>query len=103
VREHIEQEFMDAMTDVFVLERIAVLEPDADRPVLRGMFVQALFSTLSRGMDIVFIHAEPERAAVLADTVGARQVGDFIAASGARLLARLPEAAEARTSVVGKR
>ena len=91
VREHIEAEFMDAMTDVFVLERIVVLEPDADRPVLQGMFVQALFSTLSRGMDIVFIHAEPGELAFWKDTVGARLVGDLIAASGARRLPVYPK------------
>ena len=90
VREYIEAEFMDAMTDVFVLERIAVLEPDADRPVLLGMFVQALFSTLSRGMDIVFIDAEPSELSFWKDTVGARQVGDLIAASGARRLPVYP-------------
>ena len=32
-----------------------ILDADADKPVLRGMFVQALFNTLSRGMDIVFV------------------------------------------------
>jgi hypothetical protein len=35
VLEDIEAEFMDAMTDVFVLEHIDVLDPDADKPVLR--------------------------------------------------------------------
>ena len=95
VREYIEAEFMDAMTDVFVLERIAVLEPDGDRPVLQGMFVQALFSTLSRGMDIVFIDAGPSELSFWKDTVGARQVGDFIAASGARRLPVYPKSPSA--------
>ena len=91
VLEDIEAEFMDAMTDVFVLERIDILDPDADKPVLRGMFVQALFNTLSRGMDIVFIHADPAELPFWRDTVGARQVGDFIAASGARRLPVYPK------------
>ncbi len=91
VLEDIEAEFMDAMTDVFVLERIDILDPDADKPVLRGMFVQALFNTLSRGMDIVFIHADPAELPFWRDTVGARQVGDFIAASGARSLPVYPK------------
>lgn len=91
VQEHIEQEFMDAMTDVFVLERIDILDSDADKPVLRGMFVQALFSTLSRGMDIVFIRAEGDELPFWRDTVGARQIGDFIAASGARRLPVYPK------------
>jgi len=91
VLDDIEAEFMDAMTDVFVLERIDILDPDADKPVLRGMFVQALFSTLSRGMDIVFIHADPAELPFWRDTVGARQVGDFTAASGARSLPVYPK------------
>jgi hypothetical protein len=91
VREHIEEVFMDAMTDVFVLERINALDPDADKPVLRGMFVQAIFSTLSRGMDILFVHADPDELPFWRDTVGARQVGDFIAASGARCLPVYPK------------
>jgi hypothetical protein len=91
VREHIEELFMDAMTDVFVLERINLLDPDADKPVLRGMFVQAIFSTLSRGMDILFVHADPDELPFWRDTIGARQVGDFIAASGARCLPVYPK------------
>jgi len=91
VREHIEQIFMDAMTDVFVLERIQVLDPDADKPVLRGMFVQAIFSTLSRGMDILFVDADPDELPFWRDSIGARQVGDFIAASGARCLPVYPK------------
>jgi hypothetical protein len=91
VREHIEQIFMDALTDVFVLERINVLDPDADKPVLRGMFVQSIFSTLSRGMDILFVHADPDELPFWRDTIGARQVGDFIAASGARCLPVYPK------------
>ena len=91
VLEDIEAEFMDAMTDVFVLERIEILEADADKPVLRGKFVQALFNTLSRGMEIVFIHADPAELPFWRDTVGARQVGDFIAASGARSLPVYPK------------
>jgi hypothetical protein len=91
VREYIEEVFMDAMTDVFVLERINVLDGDADKPVLRGMFVQAIFSTLSRGMDILFVCADPDELPFWRDTVGARQVGDFIAASGARCLPVYPK------------
>ena len=91
VREHIEQIFMDALTDVFVLERIRVFDPDADKPVLRGMFVQSIFSTLSRGMDILFVHADPDELPFWRDTIGARKVGDFIAASGARCLPVYPK------------
>ena len=91
VREQIEEVFMDAMTDVFILERINVLDPDADKPVLRGMFVQAIFSTLSRGMDILFVRADPEELPFWRDTIGARQAGDFIAASGARCLPVYPK------------
>jgi len=91
VREHIEEVFMDAMTDVFVLERITVLDPDADKPILCGMFVQAIFSALSRGMDILFVRAAPDELPFWRDTIGARQVGDFIAASGARCLPVYPK------------
>ena len=102
VREHIEQIFMDALTDVFVLERIKVLDPDADKPVLRGMFVQAIFSTLSRGMDILFVHADPEELPFWRDTIGARQVGDFIAASGARCLPVYPKPPRPMPARVGR-
>jgi hypothetical protein len=68
VREHIEELFMDAMTDVFVLERINLLDPDADKPILRGLFVQAIFSTLSRGMDILFVRAAPDELPFWRDT-----------------------------------
>jgi len=57
LREHVEEIFADALTEVFVLERIQVRSSDADKPILRGMFVQAIFSTLSRGMDILFVSA----------------------------------------------
>ena len=82
---------MDAMTDVFVLERINLLDPDADKPILRGLFVQAIFSTLSRGMDILFVRAAPDELPFWRDTIGARQVGEFIAASGARCLPVYPK------------
>ena len=91
VRGHIEEVSMDALTDVFVLERINVLDADADKPILRGMFVQAIFSALSRGMDILFVRAEPDELPFWHDTIGARQIGDFIAASGARCLPVYPK------------
>jgi len=90
LREYIEQVFADALTEVFVLDRIQVLNPDADKPVLRGMFAQAIFSTLSRGMDILFIRATQGDLPFWHDTIGARPVGDFVVASGARRLPTYP-------------
>jgi hypothetical protein len=90
LREHVEQVFADALTEVFVLDRIQILSPDADKPVLRGMFVQAIFSTLSRGMDILFVCATHGELQFWHDTIGARPVGDFIVASGARRLPTYP-------------
>ena len=57
VLEYIEDSFGDAMTDVYVLDDMNIVEPDADRPVLQGMFVQELSSALSRGLDVFFINA----------------------------------------------
>lgn len=91
VREFVERALPDAMTDVFVLDGIRSLDPDADKPVLRGIFVQAIFSTLSHGMDIAFINAEPEELPFWRDTLGARKVGDFIAASGSHRLPSYPK------------
>jgi hypothetical protein len=90
LREHVEQVFADALTEVFVLDRIQVLNPDAERPVLRGMFAQAIFSTLSRGMDILFVSTTPGELPFWRDTIGARPVGDFVVASGARRLPTYP-------------
>lgn len=88
--EYVEEVFADALTEVFVLERIQVLNPDADKPVLRGMFAQAIFSTLSRGMDILFVSATQGELPFWHDTIGARPVGDFVVASGARRLPTYP-------------
>ena len=57
VQGFIEQAFEDAMTDVYVLDELHVLDPDADRPVLRGMFMQELITVLSHGFDVFFINA----------------------------------------------
>ena len=59
---------------------------DTDKPVLRGMFAQAIFSTLSRGMDILFVSAAPGELPFWRDRIGARPVGGFVVASGARRL-----------------
>jgi len=90
LRECVEQVFADALTEVFVLDRIQILNPDADKPVLRGMFAQAIFSTLSRGMDILFVNTTPGELTFWHDTIGARPVGDFVVASGARRLPTYP-------------
>jgi hypothetical protein len=54
------------------------------------MFAQAIFSTLSRGMDILFVSATQGELPFWHDTIGARPVGDFIVASGARRLPTYP-------------
>jgi len=90
LREYVEEVFADALTEVFILERIQVLNSDADKPVLRGMFAQAIFSTLSRGMDILFVSTTQGELPFWHDTIGARPVGDFIVASGARRLPTYP-------------
>lgn len=102
LREHVEQVFADALTDVFVLDRIQILNPDADKPVLRGMFAQAIFSTLSRGMDILFVSATQDELPFWHDTVGARLVGDFIVASGARRLPIYPSPPRPPTRRTGR-
>lgn len=91
VREYVQRALPDALTDVFVLDGIRSLDPDADKPVLRGVFAQAIFSALSHGMDIVFIRADLEELPFWRDTLGARQVGEFIAASGAHRLPSFPK------------
>lgn len=90
VQGFIEQAFEDAMTDVYVLDELHVLDPDADRPVLRGMFVQELITVLSHGLDVFFINAPDDELQFWRDTLGARKVGRFIAASGARPLPTYP-------------
>jgi hypothetical protein len=84
LREYVEQVFADALTEVFVLDRIQILNPDADKPVLRGMFAQAIFSTLSRGMDILFVSATQGELPFWHDTIGARR-----SATSSSLLARV--------------
>lgn len=96
VQEYIERAFEDAMTDVYVFDELHILDPDAERPVLRGMFVQELSSALSRGFDIFFINAPDDELPFWRDTLGARKVGDFIAASGARPLPIYPPPTRAR-------
>lgn len=90
VQEYIERVFEDAMTDVYVFDELHVLDSDAERPVLRGMFVQELSSVLSHGLDVFFINAPDDELHFWRDTLGARKVGDFIAASGARPLPIYP-------------
>ena len=96
VLEHIEDVFGDAMTDVYVFDGMNVVDPDADRPVLQGMFVQELSSALSRGLDVFFINAPDVEFAFWRDTLGARRIGDFIVASGARPLPVYPRPVRAR-------
>ena len=96
VQGYIEHAFADAMTDVFVLDAMQILDPDADRPVLRGMFVRELSSALSRGFDVFFINAADVELSFWRDTLGARRVGDFIVASGARPLPVYPRPVQAR-------
>ena len=96
VLEHIEDVFGDAMTDVYVFDGMNVVDPDADRPVLQGMFVQELSSALSRGLDVFFINAPDVELAFWRDTLEARRIGDFIVASGARPLPVYPRPVRAR-------
>lgn len=91
VQEYIERAIDDVMTDVYVLDELRVLDPDADKPVLRGMFMQELSAALSRGMGIFFISAPDDDLAFWRDTLGAWRVGDFIVASGARPLPSYPK------------
>lgn len=91
VQDYIEQAFEDAMTDVYIFDELHILDPDAERPVLRGMFVQELSSVLSHGLDVFFINAPDDELDFWRDTLGARKVGDFIAASGARPLPIYPK------------
>ena len=93
VREYIAQAFEDAMTDVYVFDELHIVDPDAERPVLRGMFMQELMSVLSHGLDVFFINAPDDELQFWRDTLGARQVGRFIAASGARPLPIFPRRA----------
>lgn len=75
------------------------------------MFVQELSAVLSHGFDVFFINAQAEELAVWRDTLGARRVGDFIVASGARPLpiyakrtrARPDPQARPRLRVLGRR
>ena len=92
----IEDVFGDAMSDVYVLDGMHVVDPDADRPVLRGIFVQELSSALSRGLDVFFINALDVELAFWRDTLGARRIGDFIVASGARPLPVYPRPVRVR-------
>ncbi|HRI10952.1 MAG TPA: hypothetical protein PKW35_24205 [Nannocystaceae bacterium] len=109
VLEHIEDVFGDAMTDVYVFDGSHVLDPDADRPVLRGMFVQEISSALSRRLDVFFINAPDAELAFWRDTLGARTVGDFIVASGLApvyprpVRARPARQARPRLRVLGRR
>lgn len=90
VQDYIEHALEDAMTDIYVFDEMHVLDPDADRPVLRGIFAQELSSALSRGFDVFFINAPDADLAFWRDTLGARRVGGFIVASGARPLPIYP-------------
>lgn len=90
VFEYIEDAFEDAMVDVYILDGITIVDPDAERPVLQGMFVQELSSALSRGLDVFFINAPDVELAFWRETLGARRVGDLIVASGARPLPVYP-------------
>ena len=96
VLEYIEDAFGDAMTDVYVLDDMNIVEPDADRPVLQGMFVQELSSALSRGLDVFFVNAPDVELDFWRDTLGARRIGDFIVASGARPLPVYPKPVRVR-------
>ena len=98
VQAYIERAFDDAMTDVFVLDELHVLDPDADLPVLRGMFVQELSSALSRGFDVFFINAPDVEVPFWRDTLRARKVGDFIVASGARPLPVYPRPVQTKSA-----
>ncbi|HRI08775.1 MAG TPA: hypothetical protein PKW35_13215 [Nannocystaceae bacterium] len=102
VLEHIEDAFGDAMTDVYVFDGMNVVDPDADRPVLQGMFVQELSSALSRGLDVFFINAPDVELAFWRDTLGARRIGDFIVASGARPLPLYPRPVRVRPARQGR-
>lgn len=90
VQEYVEATFEDAMTDVYVFDELHVVDPDAERPVLRGMFMQELMSVLSHGLDVFFVNARDDEFQFWRDTLGARKVGHFIAASGARPLPIYP-------------
>ena len=90
VQEHIEDALGVAMMDVYVFDGMNIVEPDADRPVLRGMFVRELSSSLSRGLDVYFINAPEDDFAFWRDTLGARKIGDFIVAPGGRPLPVYP-------------
>lgn len=90
VQEYVEATFEDAMTDVYVFDELHVVDSDAERPVLRGIFMQELMSVLSHGLDVFFINARDDEFQFWRDTLGARRVGHFIAASGARPLPIYP-------------
>ena len=90
VLEHIEDALDGAMIDVYVFDGMNIVEEDASRPVLRGIFVRELLSSLSRGVDGFFINAPEVDFVFWRDTLGARKIDDFIVALGGRPLPVYP-------------
>lgn len=88
VRDEVSEALDDATSQAFIVDHFAIVDPIADKPILRGMFARALMDALARPMDALLINAPASELPFWSATLGAKLVRGFIIASGAR---RLPE------------